>query len=210
MEKSLKDQNKPSLLGVMAFNLLLGYSVFNNEAIKIADAKELLSNITDIFPLGLGIALAGIINHLLSSDMKSRIVFTKWVNPLPGCRAFSIYGPKDDRVNMDRLETSFGPLPTDPKKQNVFWYELYQSIQNDLRVAGIQKQFLFARDYTCFALLLLLIFGIGSFFLVSTSTALIYISILTIQLLITWIAARNLGIRFCTTVLAIKSNEVEK
>jgi len=193
---------------IMAFNLLFYYAVIKNDAIRGGDWMTLAREAADILPAGVGLALSGIINALLSSDMKARIVFTRWKDPLPGCRAFSKYGPRDHRINMQMLESKHGPLPTQAREQNVVWYKLYRSIQNEAEVKNVHRWFLFARDYACIALLMLLIMGVGGFFLIpSTKTAWFYFSILLAQFLITWIAARNLGIRFCTTVLALKGVE---
>lgn len=205
MAETLKDDNKLALFGIMAFNILFYYAVIKHDAIQGGDWVVLAQEAADILPAGIGLALSGIINALLSSDTKAKIIFTRWREPLPGCRAFSKYGPKDYRVNMQNLELKHGPLPTEPRDQNVVWYKFYRSIQNEAEIKNVHRWFLFARDYACIALLMLLIMGIGGFFFIpSTKTAWFYLGILLLQVLVTNIAARNLGIRFCTTVLALK------
>jgi len=205
MAETLKDENRLTLFGIMAFNILFYYAVIKHDAIIGGDWMTLARETGDILPAGVGLALSGIINALLSSDTKARIIFTRWKDPLPGCRAFSKYGLRDHRVNMQHLESKHGPLPTEPREQNVVWYKLYRSIQNEAEIKNVHRWFLFARDYACIALLILLIMGIAGFFLIpSTKTAWFYFAILLLQFLITLIAARNLGIRFCTTVLALK------
>ncbi|MDQ3802141.1 MAG: hypothetical protein M3384_22165 [Acidobacteriota bacterium] len=205
MAETLKDENKLKLFFIMAFNLLFYYAVVKNDAIRGGDWATLARGAADILPAGAGLILSGIINALLSSDTKARIIFTRWKDPLPGCRAFSKYGPKDHRVNMQNLESKHGPLPNDPREQNVVWYRLYRTLQNEAEIKSIHRLFLFARDYACIALLMLIILGtVGFFQIPSIKTAWFYFAILLIQFLIALIAARNLGVRFVTTVLALK------
>ena len=44
--------------------------------------------------------LAAVANHLVSSELKARLVFLRWRNPYPGCRAFSYYVERDSRIDV--------------------------------------------------------------------------------------------------------------
>ena len=101
-----------------------------------------------------------------------------------------------------------GPFPSDPRKQNALWYKLYKSVENDNGVGDAHRQFLFTRDYTSIAFLLFLTAGpLGLWLIPSTTTALIYLSILLLQYLLARQAAQNHGTRFVTTVLALKASD---
>jgi hypothetical protein len=125
MSETLKDENKLTLFGIMAFNLLFYYAVIKNDAIRGGDWMALAREAADMLPIGVGLALSGIINAFLPSDFKAKIIFTRWKDPLPGCRAFSEYGPKDPRINLQKLKAKYGSLPRKSREQNVLWYKLF-------------------------------------------------------------------------------------
>jgi hypothetical protein len=152
------------------------------------------------------VILSGIINGQVTPNMKARLVFWRWKNPLPGSRAFSFYALNDDRVNFQSLQQVSGTLPTDPKEQNALWYRLYTSVSNDESVSSVHQDFLLYRDYSVLSLLFLFVFGIaGFFFFTSLEGTLTYIAILIIQAFLTNNAARDRGKRFVTTVMALKA-----
>jgi len=73
---------------------------------------------------------------------------------MPGSRAFTEIGPADHRVDMDALQSQFGNLPTQPAKQNLFWYRIYKAYRGDLGIADASKAYVAARDLTVLNLLL--------------------------------------------------------
>jgi len=100
MEKSLKDGNRFSLYVIM-----------------VANWFDLLRNGGTAIP-ALGLILTGVLNAQLSAEMKSRIVFVLWRNPLPGCAAFSNHAKDDTRIDFAAIQRLYGPLPEDPRAQN--------------------------------------------------------------------------------------------
>jgi hypothetical protein len=128
-----------------------------------------------------------------------------WNDPLPGCKAFTCHALSDPRVDIACLELTHGPLPTAAREQNALWYKLYKSIEQEPAVKQVHRAFLFTRDYTSLALMLVIVLGITGFIQISsTRVALIYLALLLLQFALAGQAARNHGKRFVTTVLAIK------
>lgn len=209
MSSSLKEANKLPLYAVLMANLTLYYLVVKTDAIFGGQWLDLARSLPDAMPAGFGLVLAGILNAQLSPDAKARIVFLRWENALPGCEAFTRYAQSDPRINIAALESKFGPLPTEPRDQNSLWYRLYKTVQSDSSVMQVHREFLFARDYTCLALMMMVFLGISGFFQIpSSGTAFIYLSLLLVQFILTNQAARNHGRRFVQTVLAIKGAEI--
>ncbi len=205
MADSLKDKNRLGLFGLMAANLAVFYTAVQNDAIFAGDWMAFVRHLDAALPAGVGIALTGIINAQLTPEAKSRIVFLRWNNPLPGSEAFTRYAYCDPRVDIASVERAHGPFPTDPRKQNELWYRLYKSVESEPAVMQVHRAFLFARDYACLTLMMAIVLGIAGFLQIpSTGTALSYLVVLVLQFALASQAARNHGRRFVTTVLALK------
>lgn len=192
----------------MAGNLILFYALLKGQLLLGGDWAVAIQDPSQALPAGLGLVLTGILNAQLSADTKSRIVFLRWQNPLPGCEAFSRYARSDPRVDLVALEEQYGPLPTDPQTQNTLWYKLYKTVEMEPAIVQAHRAFLFARDYTCIALMILVTFGGTALIQMSSMKVVLpYIVGLAFQVLIAGQAARNHGRRFVSTVLAAKSSE---
>jgi len=204
--KSLKDGNKLPLYVIMLANFGFFYLVVRNNTIATGNWFYLLRNVSGTAPAALGLILTGVLNAQLSAKMKSRIVFMRWRNSLPGCQAFSRHAKDDLRIDYSSFERSYGPLPEDPQQQNALWYRLYKSIDSEPSVVQAHRALLFTRDYACIALMLTVMLGtIGFFQISSLRVAVLYFFVLVLQFLVTSQAARNHGKSFVTTVLAIKA-----
>lgn len=210
MDGSLKDQNRPTLWTVMAVNLVLFYAIANGGGMLTGDWMTLLRDVGPVIFAGVGIIFTGIVNHQLPEKYKARIVFMRWNNPLPGSYAFTEHATSDPRIDIRNLEQKFWPLPEEPLEQNRLWYTLYVSVESDVSVRQVHRNYLLARDYTCLALMMVILLGVlGLFLFSSLAAACIYIGVLVVQFLLAGQAARNHGKRFVTTVLAKKGAEAE-
>lgn len=206
MPGSLKGENTLGLYSLMAGNLIAFYAILKGNLLFVGDWNAAAQDLGQALPAGVGLVLTGIVNAQLSADAKSRIVFLRWNNPLPGCEAFTRYARSDARVDLNALEREHGPLPTDPHKQNALWYKMYKSVESEPAVIHAHRAFLFARDYTCIALMMFVVLGgVAVLQMSSIKGALLYIGGLALQFLLAGQAARNHGRRFVSTVLAIKS-----
>ncbi len=122
-----------------------------------------------------------------------------------GFETFTKHALSDPRVDLGALEASYGPLPVTAREQNALWYKMCKSVGSDLSVMQVHRAFLFTRDYACLALFACVILGLAGLVQIpSTTTALSFVGILAIQFLLARRAARTHGVRFVTTVLALK------
>lgn len=206
MATSLKGQNNLGLYAVMAANLALFYGVVQHDAILAGDWAAAARQIGDVIPTGIGIALTGLLNAQLSAEAKARVVFLRWHDPLPGSEAFTKHVHSDPRVDLAAIERLCGPLPTAPRDQNALWYKMYKSVSSEPAVNQVHRAFLFTRDYACLAVFAFAILGVAGFMQIpSRATAFGFLALLAAQFLLARRAARNHGVRFVTTVLALKS-----
>ena len=205
---SLKSDNKLPLFGLIVGNIVIFYGVIQSDRIIVGDWVLLGQQMVEALPAGLALALVGIINTQLSPEAKARIVFMRWTNALPGCEAFSRYAGTDPRIDIESLRKKYVPLPVAPQKQNALWYKLYKSVEAEPAVLQVHREFLFSRDYTCLALMMLIVLGTAGLLQTpSLTTGTLYIALLFAQFILAMCAARNHGRRFVTTVLAIKAAE---
>jgi hypothetical protein len=206
MGMSLKDQNKLPLLSIAIANLAIFTLLAYGTNFQISDWSSASMALRGALPLGVALILIGVLNAQLSSDTKARIVFARWVNPLPSAEAFSRYARQDPRIDFVALDRLFGPFPAEPHEQSARWYQLYQTIGDEPSVRQAHREYLFTRDYACIAFMLVFAFGpLGCFEIPSATTALLYWALLIVQLIVVARAARTHGRRMVTTVLALKA-----
>lgn len=144
--------------------------------------------------------------NVLPHNVKCMLVYWKPLNWLPGSEAFSKYGPRDPRIDMDALEKSIGPFPTDSLKQNAKWYQLYKQIQNEPEISEAHRNFLMYRDM---AVLSLPFIPLTPFFLYLAGALpgaqWLGAGLFSMQYLSTAVSSRHNGVRFVTNVLAVHS-----
>jgi hypothetical protein len=176
------------------------------DSLLSSGVDSMLQQWREVVPAGIGVILIGVVNGLLSPLTKARLVYWRWSNPLPGSFAFSRYAEQDSRIDVAALNEKVGPLPTAPRDQNSLWYKLYRSVADEPAVTDAHRASLFTRDYAGIAFLMLLVASvIGWWRIPSAATAGIYTGLLVAQYLLVRHAAQNYGVRFVTTVLAVKS-----
>jgi len=206
--KSLKDQNRWHLWLLIAVNSAAFYAALNFSEFESSGLRALINSATQLLPVGLAAVVTTIANGLLSADMKARLVFLRWHHALPGNRAFSRYAQRDPRIDQVRLAqlVDVKSLPT-PEAENAAWYRLYKEAHNDPSVQQVHREFLLLRDYAGLAVLFLIGFGAVALFTVEPARVLVvYCLLLAAQFVIARHAAATYGIRFMTTVLAIKAS----
>ncbi|WP_342723919.1 hypothetical protein AAFG07_33230 [Bradyrhizobium sp. B097] len=74
-EKSLKDQNTPSLVTILVVNVAIFAVALKTDHVLAADYQEALKHWQALIPAGLGGVLIGVINGLLDVQTKVRLVF---------------------------------------------------------------------------------------------------------------------------------------
>lgn len=204
MDKSLKEQNNQKIWLFVAINSLFFYSVLVSGKIELSGLKEAVVNAATLLPALVAGAVATAINALPSSEMKARLVYLRWKNPLPGHRVFTKHAPCDPRIDMAQLKRAVGSIPTDEAEQNRVWYRLYKPIADQPVISSVHRDFLLMRDFTALATIFIVVTGpLAAYLLVEKMAAGIFIAILVGEFLFFRQAAANCGIRMATNVLAI-------
>jgi hypothetical protein len=205
---SLKDQNRWHLWLLIAVNAAAFYAALNFSEFESAGFRALLNSATQLLPIGLATVVTTIANGLLSADMKARLVFLRWYHALPGNRAFSKYAQQDPRIDQVWLArmTEKESVRT-PEAENATWYRLYKEVHTDPSVQQVHREFLLLRDYAGLAALFLIGFSAVALFTVQPPKVLAFYCVLLVaQFIIVRHAAATYGIRFVTTVLALKAS----
>lgn len=203
-ERSLKSQN-------LAWHVALATA----DAIVLAlfVAPELITSATTT-QLGLYRALGAavlpivvlLLMNVLSSNFKAMFVYWKPYGWLPGCEAFTKYGPADHRVDIVQLKKNVGAWAKEPKEQNSKWYKLYKRVETVPEVAYAQKDFLMYRDMAVLSLSLVVLVPLGLYVAEASTKALwVATGLFLVQYVLTAISARNTGERFVCNVLAVHS-----
>lgn len=203
MARSLKDSYRLQLFAALAVNLAIYYALIRGLDLSDLSVETAATHLTSLFPSGLAIALCGILNSQLTYLQKARIVFLRWNDPLPGCRAFSLYAARDPRISMKALRAKWSPLPKSAHQQNALWYRIYQQEQGTEAVDYLNRHWLFARDYASICVLLLVVMGVlGIFQMPDASSWLVFTGIVFVQYFFARRSAVHFAERFITTVIA--------
>lgn len=203
-ERSLKSLNMKWLVLLAAADVLF---------VLLFVAPDLPSGVT-LTQIGIGRVLTTtvmpvvvlLIVNVLPHDVKSMLVYWRPLGVLPGCEAFTKYGPRDPRIDMAALRKNVGALPTESTEQNSKWYKLYKQVPNEPEVQEAHKLFLMYRDMAVLSLPLVVLVPLSlNVAGVSNSTLVLAAGLFVVQYLLTALSARWSGIRFVCNVLAIHS-----
>lgn len=206
-EINLKDKNKPYQWIMFCFNVAILISFFfAAHMAEIEKDIKILISYKAVVPLAISLILF-LINGLISADIKAILIFWRFKDPLPGSRAFTVHGPKDPRVDLTKLSTQYGPLPTAAKAQNSLWYKIYKINKLEQSVYVPHKQYLLARDVASMAVIFILFLGIPALIWGRYPYNWWYIALLIGEYLLFAVAGQNYGKRFVTNVLAIEGSK---
>jgi len=147
-----------------------------------------------------------VLNGLLGDMAKARIVFWRWQDPLPGCRAFSDLMDTDPRIDVKALHAKYDELPETPKEQNALWYRLYKKHAESLTVSEAHRLYLLNRDLTALSVLFVVFFSAGTILSqIGWKITGFYFFALLVQYLVLSVSAKHYGTRFVLNVLAVES-----
>jgi len=203
-ERSLKSLNMTWLVLLAATDVLF---------VLLMVAPDLLNEVT-LTQIGIGRILITmvmpvvvlLIMNVLPHDVKSMLVYWRPLGVLPGCEAFTKYGPRDPRIDMAALKRNVGALPTDSTEQNSKWYRLYRQVSTEPEVQDAHKLFLMYRDMAALSLPLVALVPLSlNVAGVSNSLLALAAGLFVVQYLLTALSARWSGVRFVCNVLAIHS-----
>lgn len=142
--------------------------------------------------------------NVLPSNVKAMLVYWKPLGWLPGCEAFTKYGPADPRVEMGALKKNVGAWTGDPREQNSKWFKLYKVVENVTEVAATQKDFLMYRDMAVLSLPLIALAPLGLYVADASRNAMwLAAGMFFVQYVLTAVSARHAGERFVCNVLAL-------
>lgn len=205
--KTLKEQNSKLIWTFFTFNALLFYTLSFSPIIDLNDIDwAVFVSARGVWLLFLPLILF-ILNGLISSDQKARLCFWRFKHTLPGCRAFSKYLYKDDRIDKSYFLSQYAPLPDNPQEQNALWYKFYKTQQEEPSVKKSHKDFLLGRDICSISFLFLIFGGISGLFLIEGNIKWAYIGFAIIQYFILVLVTQNHGKRFVCNVLATESSK---
>ena len=204
-QRYIKSENRKWLIGYLLLHIVIFALFAGFISPTFSDVKALFSKLKDpqdFLPL-LAIIFSIVLEGLLSNPIKEFLVFWRIKNRLPGHRAFSVIGPRDARVNMEKVKALFpNGLSFDPKLQNQEWFELYKKYGDEWRVFYSHKAFLLTRDLTALTAAVIPLSFIGHLIAGSQWSMTGYHLLFLIALLILIsLPARNYGNRFVANVL---------
>lgn len=213
MAKSLKQKNQPQLMTFVVLNVM-GLGAI---ALGLPHLLSLVEGITKADWAILGKLMAvpavlalvtGILGWSMPNSGEEALVFWKTgEHCLPSSRAFTVLGPRDARVDMQRLALREGPLPTSAAEQTALWYRMYRSHVDDVSIEDAHGAYLRFREMTTLVLALLLS-CIGCFVWLHVPGRRLALAclFLLVEYLFLMFAARNAATHLVTNVLAIESS----
>jgi len=189
------------LIGFLALNIVAFTAVI---FLSIGSASLVLSwaktHLDSLMMLYLAMVLTLVVGNMVNSRLKAVLVFWEWPEPWPINRAFSRYLPKE----APPASADSGQPPIGPTAQRNLWNQIFRKHKSDPAVTEAATQFRLAQELTWLSFVILVFFGIGT--LASghiTAPTLAYAACLLFQYLCAAMAARTIGIRFFSDVLAI-------
>ena len=204
-ETNLKRTYQWQLRSFIAIGFLAFFGLFRGEDMATAiQLRQFEGQIIPkvVFSLSL-IFVTLVLDGIVSADIKARLVYWRFRNPLPGCRAFNKHGPADPRVDMMSLERMYGPLPETENEQNQLWYRLFKTVEDRPSVSQAHQESLLKRDLASISFVSVFIFAIlGLVFWIGMLSWGILVMVLILLFLAFRKVAANSGRRFVTTVLA--------
>lgn len=204
-QRYIKSENRKWLIGYLLLQIVI-FALFSGLINStFSDVNALLSKLKDpqgFLPL-IAVIFSIVLEGLLSNPIKEFLVFWRIKNRLPGHRAFSVIGPRDARVNMEKVKALFpNGLPSDPKLQNQEWFQLYKKYGDERRVFYSHKAFLLTRDLTALTAAVIPLSFIGHL-IAGTQWKIIGYHVLFLMALLVLISlsTRSYGNRFVANVL---------
>lgn len=151
--------------------------------------------------------LAIVLNGLLSDLGKARLVFWRWRDPLPGCRAFSVIMALDPRIDGPKLRAKLGTFPIEPREQNALWFRFYKARSSEQVILESHRVYLLTRDMAALSAVCATCLIPGSWLTgPGWRLATIYSVALLAQYMVLSTSARNYGCRFVANVMVEESH----
>ncbi|MDQ2844633.1 MAG: hypothetical protein M3Y72_27030 [Acidobacteriota bacterium] len=216
LAKSLKAKNQPQLITFVIANavlvavVILGFS----KVLVIGDvvSKGNLAALGKFLAVPAVLSLiTGMIGWAMPRNVKETLVFWKTGKfCLPSCRAFTELGPADPRVDMTRLASRVGALPSAPAEQTALWYRLYRGHGDEPSVEDAHGAYLKFREMTHLSLVFSVVSMVaGGALHAPVRRMSAAVAILVLEYLILMLAARNASNHLVLNVLALEGSVAE-
>lgn len=207
MTNDLKGANAGALRTLVAVNVAVCWAAVTSVGLQEVDIASLAGKAIPAALLGV---LALWATNVMGNDFKYRLVFWRWKNYYPGCRAFTEHVHADDRIDVGVLERKLGRFPTDPQEQNRTWYKLHTALDKAKDPAALQshRDFLLARDTTAVAAIVMVLSPLAVWLARSPTMGAGYVALAVTQYLIASTTARYVGIKHVKNVLSRVSAQV--
>lgn len=204
-KENLKAKNVAYLWAFVGINIAIFWSLLVNKRLTGSSLEHFWTQILTkhgIIAVCIPLLLI-VLTGALDDNSKARLVFWRWRDPLPGCRAFTELLKTDPRIDVPILKEKYGEFPRKAHAQNALWYRLYRMHTGSLQVSEGHRLYLLTRDMATLAAMFILFFPIGLLFVsISRGLLLAYIAALLLQFIAVAVSARNYGTRFVLNVLA--------
>ena len=208
-QEHLKSKNAPLLWLFIGVNFAAFLSVVVAKQLTGSSIEHFWQHVSakdGLFALCTPLATI-VLNGALGELTKARLVFWRWQDPLPGCRAFSQLVGRDPRIDVPALKAKHGALPLDPNEQNALWYRIYKKHRESITAVEAHRAYLLTRDMAALSAIFFVVFSVGVLIaMVGSNIAVMYSGILIAQYLIISTAARSYGTRFVLNVLTEESH----
>lgn len=205
MEKDLKKQNNPTIAALLSAAILVCAGVQDGFSSLPTIEEGLLTGVAGVITA----AVLVLITNLLPHDIKHKLVFTRFVNEMPGGRVHRLC-KRDSRVVYEDVASQWSQVFDDEipeSDRNALWYrDIYKPVRDTHEVRQSHRSFLLYRD-TFSGLVILLIFTglwdyLGNPQLLGEIVPAVYF-VLIISSLLTLLAARNAGNRLAVNAVAV-------
>jgi hypothetical protein len=208
MNISLKTQNLPLIGLYIIFNIAIFLTLLNTGNIDIQGIQAYYEklNLKDGLFFSVLVLLIIILSGMVSNKVKEVVVFWKFENRLPGCRAFSQYAKEDSRIDLKELKSKFGKIPISHSKQNKYWYKIFKTLNNK-SIDNTHKDFLLCRELVVITIEMFLLI-IPIFWYYSFVIGISYFGFLIFEYLIVRYCAKNTAERLVVNTLALASSKI--
>jgi len=201
---AIKEKNNKILagFGILLYIWFALVNGFNWTYLSEIDIRG--ENIFSIKPiLALFFYIASLVmTNVIPPEWKHIIIYLRVKNPLPGSRVFTQLAKNDNRISYKDIETQYGPLPTNPKSQNMLWYEIYKKKQTDVVVRESHGRWLLFRDMFAITMITLIPSATFTLWYSGIIKGVLYTILYFVLTIILWVCSRNAGNRFVCNVLA--------
>jgi hypothetical protein len=211
MARSLKQKNQPQLITFVVSNAIglgliaLGPSQFMDTLQELSKGNWTILGKLIAIPAFLTL-VTGTVGWAMPRAGKEFLVFWKKRDCLPSSKAFTVIGPRDPRVDMQRLVGKYGPLPRESDRQTALWYRIYRAHRDEASVEDAHGAYLRFREMATLSSALIIVGVIfAAYFNIQGMPLLLGVLLLVVEYLTVMIAARNAATRFVSNVLAIES-----